>query len=85
MLELCLKDQIFRGYFLVKATFEVAYNVYMYETGIMPTTKKTEKNVRIVEDFSLLYPDIFLVYHFPKVSEEKVSDAQKPPMMEIAR
>ena len=71
MLELCLKDQIFRGYFSVKTTFEVAY-VYMYEIGIMPTTKKTEKNVWIVEDFSLPYPDISLVYHFRKVSEEKV-------------
>lgn len=39
---------------------------------IMHTTKKTEKNVWIVEDFSLSYPDIFLVYHFPKASEEKV-------------
>ena len=73
MVELCLENQIFRGYFLVNVTFKVAYNnVYMYEIGIMHTIKKTEKNVWIVEDFSLSYPDIFLVYHFPKASEEKV-------------
>ena len=35
MLELCLENQIFRGYFLVNVTFKVAYNnVYMYEIGI---------------------------------------------------